>query len=109
MIDDECDYYATDSNQWLSNEDREKLRKRDEELRKSRHGSRLEKKFTFDFAGRRIIETEDESAKQMYSLEDSIVQQVHYGKVASQNNPEFHNKDFQPLKVNLFIWNLGPS
>ncbi|XP_059160008.1 activating signal cointegrator 1-like [Physella acuta] len=98
VIDDESDYFATDSNQWLSSEDREKLRKRDEELRKSRHGSRLEKKFTFDFAGRRIIETEDDSAKKMYSLEDSIVQQVHYGKVAAQNTPEFHNKDFQPLK-----------
>ena len=44
MIDDECDYFSTDSNQWLSKEDRDALRKREEELRAARHGSRRDRK-----------------------------------------------------------------
>ena len=44
MIDDECDYFSTDSNQWLHKEDRDALRKREEELRAARHGSRRDRK-----------------------------------------------------------------
>ncbi|GFO36203.1 thyroid hormone receptor interactor 4 [Plakobranchus ocellatus] len=79
VIDDECDYYATDANQWLNQADREKLRMREEELRKARHGSRRDRKITLDFAGRKVLDAEDNSAKQMYSREDSVIQQVHYG------------------------------
>ena len=87
MIDDECDYYATDANRWLSQGDREKLRQREEELRKARHGSRRDRKITFDFAGRQIIDAEDNSVNKMYNKEDSVIQQVHYGK----SNPQRDN------------------
>jgi predicted lipid carrier protein YhbT len=40
-----------DSNQWLTPQQRQALQKRSDELNEKRHGSRLDKKFTFDFAG----------------------------------------------------------
>ena len=58
VIDDESDYFSVDSDKWLSKEQREALRKREAELREERHGSRLNKKINFDFAGRKIVEAE---------------------------------------------------
>ncbi|CAL1540526.1 unnamed protein product [Lymnaea stagnalis] len=92
VIDDECDYYATDENQWLSPEDKEKLRRREEELRLARHGSRRDRKITFDFAGRKILDAEDDSAAKMYDIKDSVIQQVYFGKGGNKNTPqEFSN------------------
>lgn len=51
VIDDESDYFSVDSNKWLSSDQRDKLKKREEELREKRHGSRLDRKINFDFAG----------------------------------------------------------
>ncbi len=58
VIDDESDYFSVDSNKWLSKKQREALKKREEEIRERRHGSRLNRKITFDFAGRRVVEEE---------------------------------------------------
>lgn len=63
VIDDESDYFASDSNQWLSKIEREAIQKREEELREFRHASRLSKKITIDFAGRKIVEDEDPLAE----------------------------------------------
>ncbi|KAJ7994677.1 hypothetical protein DPEC_G00251960 [Dallia pectoralis] len=59
VLDDESDYFATDSNQWLSPNEREQLRKKEEELRELRHASRKNRKITLDFAGRRVLDEED--------------------------------------------------
>ncbi|XP_070827916.1 activating signal cointegrator 1 [Chaetodon trifascialis] len=56
VLDDESDYFATESNQWLSPSEREKLRKKEEELRELRHASRKDRKITLDFAGRQVID-----------------------------------------------------
>nr|XP_057945728.1 activating signal cointegrator 1 isoform X2 [Doryrhamphus excisus]XP_057945729.1 activating signal cointegrator 1 isoform X2 [Doryrhamphus excisus]XP_057945730.1 activating signal cointegrator 1 isoform X2 [Doryrhamphus excisus]XP_057945731.1 activating signal cointegrator 1 isoform X2 [Doryrhamphus excisus] len=56
VLDDESDYFATESNQWLSATERDKLRKKEEELRELRHASRKDRKITLDFAGRQVIE-----------------------------------------------------
>ncbi|XP_061595513.1 activating signal cointegrator 1 [Cololabis saira] len=56
VLDDESDYFATESNQWLSPGEREKLRKKEDELRELRHASRLDRKITLDFAGRQVID-----------------------------------------------------
>uniref|UniRef100_A0AAX7THA8 Zinc finger C2HC5-type domain-containing protein n=1 Tax=Astatotilapia calliptera TaxID=8154 RepID=A0AAX7THA8_ASTCA len=56
VLDDESDYFATESNQWLSPNEREKLKKKEEELRELRHASRKDRKITLDFAGRQVIE-----------------------------------------------------
>lgn len=66
VLDDESDYFATDSNQWLSPGEREKLRKKEEELRDIRHASRRDRKITLDFAGRQVIE-EGNNLNEYYS------------------------------------------
>uniref|UniRef100_A0A1A7YS65 Activating signal cointegrator 1 n=1 Tax=Iconisemion striatum TaxID=60296 RepID=A0A1A7YS65_9TELE len=55
VLDDESDYFSTDSNQWLAPNERENLRKKEEELRELRHVSRKDRKITLDFAGRQVI------------------------------------------------------
>ncbi|XP_073508935.1 activating signal cointegrator 1 isoform X2 [Phyllobates terribilis] len=56
VIDDESDYFSTDSNQWLSQAERETLRKKEQELQEMRHASRLSRKVTIDFAGRKVLD-----------------------------------------------------
>lgn len=56
VLDDESDYFAAESNQWLSPGEREKMIKKEEELRAIRHASRKDRKITLDFAGRQVID-----------------------------------------------------
>ncbi|XP_012244625.1 activating signal cointegrator 1 [Bombus impatiens] len=63
VIDDECDYYQS-NNTWLTEKQREKLQKLEEEMHERKHMSHLKRKIyaTIDFTGREIIEekqTED--------------------------------------------------
>ena len=51
VIDDDSDYFTLDTNQWLTPQQRLALKKRSDEIDQKRHGSRLDKKYTFDFAG----------------------------------------------------------
>lgn len=51
VIDDESDYFSMQNDQWLTPQQRKALQKRAEEINNKRHGSRLDKKFTLDFAG----------------------------------------------------------
>ena len=60
VIDDEMDYFSVDSNQWMSDKEREALRKREDQLREQRHGSRRNKAITLDFAGRRVVEDDND-------------------------------------------------
>ncbi|NXP11284.1 TRIP4 protein, partial [Thinocorus orbignyianus] len=78
VIDDESDYFATDSNQWLSKQEREALQKREQELRELRHASRLAKKITIDFAGRQILE-EDSSMAEYHSRLDETIEAINCG------------------------------
>ncbi|XP_078541126.1 activating signal cointegrator 1 [Lissotriton helveticus] len=72
VIDDESDYFATDSNQWLSKQEREALRKKEKELQDIRHASRLSRKITFDFAGRQIVDEQDNLADYHRKLEETV-------------------------------------
>ena len=60
MIDDESDYFSTESNRWISDAKREALQQREAELREIRHGFRMNRKLLveLDFAGRRVVEEE---------------------------------------------------
>ncbi|KAM6257300.1 activating signal cointegrator 1 [Porphyrio hochstetteri] len=78
VIDDESDYFATDSNQWLSKQEREALQKREQELRELRHASRLARKITIDFAGRQILE-EDTSMAEYHSKLDETIEAITCG------------------------------
>ncbi|XP_069723300.1 activating signal cointegrator 1 isoform X2 [Phaenicophaeus curvirostris] len=72
VIDDESDYFATDSNQWLSKQEREVLQKREQELQELRHASRLTRKITIDFAGRQILEEYGAMAEYHSKLDETI-------------------------------------
>uniref|UniRef100_A0A8C6UD06 Activating signal cointegrator 1 n=1 Tax=Neogobius melanostomus TaxID=47308 RepID=A0A8C6UD06_9GOBI len=72
VLDDEADYFASDSNQWLSPGEREKLRRREEELREIRHASRKDRKITLDFAGRQVVE-EGDGLKEYYTKLDETL------------------------------------
>lgn len=84
VIDDECDYFASDTNRWLPKKERDALRRKEEELREKRHGSRREMKVTLDFAGRRVI---DENESVDYGA-DSDVAVLASGHYSSAKNPE---------------------
>lgn len=78
VIDDESDYFSTDSNQWLKDGEKAALKKREEELRNVRHASRKDRKvmLTLDFAGRQVIE--EERGVDMYNASDSLVQMINF-------------------------------
>jgi hypothetical protein len=61
VIDDEMDYFASDTNQWLSREERKALKSKEEDLHEMRHGSRRNRKVTLDFAGRRVKDEVEEA------------------------------------------------
>ncbi|NXO29102.1 TRIP4 protein, partial [Cisticola juncidis] len=81
VIDDESDYFSTDSNQWLSKQERELLQKREQELRELRHASRLARKITIDFAGRQILE-EDSSMAEYHSKLDETIEAISCGALS---------------------------
>ncbi|XP_077375096.1 activating signal cointegrator 1 isoform X1 [Festucalex cinctus] len=73
VLDDESDYFATESNQWLSPAERDKLRKKEEELRELRHASRKDRKITLDFAGRQVLD-EGNNLDEYYTRLDETLQ-----------------------------------
>nr|XP_012298440.1 activating signal cointegrator 1 isoform X3 [Aotus nancymaae] len=97
VIDDESDYFASDSNQWLSKLERETLQKREEELRELRHASRLSKKVTIDFAGRKILE-EENSLAEYHSRLDETIQAIASGTL-NQPLTKLDRSSEEPLGV----------
>ncbi|KAK3746751.1 hypothetical protein QZH41_003564 [Actinostola sp. cb2023] len=59
VIDDECDYFSTNSSKWLSEKERGTLKHKEQELLEKRHESRRNIKVTLDFAGRKVVEDSD--------------------------------------------------
>ncbi|XP_064013217.1 activating signal cointegrator 1 isoform X2 [Pogoniulus pusillus] len=80
VIDDECDYFATDSNQWLSKQEREALQLREQQLRELRHASRGASTITLDFAGRQVLE--DSSMAQYHSRLDETIEALGSGSLS---------------------------
>ncbi|XP_024423334.1 activating signal cointegrator 1 isoform X1 [Desmodus rotundus] len=97
VIDDESDYFASDSNQWLSKIERETLQKREEELREFRHASRLSKKITIDFAGRKIVEDESPLAE-YHSKRDEAIQAIASGTL-NQPLTKLDRSSEEPLRI----------
>merc|ERR550532_1266204 len=56
VIDDESDYFTADTDKYHTPEQRKKLKEREKEIWEQKHGSRLNKKYTFDFAGKTVVE-----------------------------------------------------
>lgn len=61
VIDDESDYFSTDS-VWLSPQERERLKQREEEQKARRYRSRREQPLTLDIIGCRLVESSDSQA-----------------------------------------------
>ena len=93
MIDDESDYFSVDD-RWLSKADKEKLKKREEELRAQRHTSRKDRKITLDFAGRKVVEV---------SESNGVLQILHW--TFAQHSPRVNRKStlFTYPSLNYFV------
>jgi len=102
IIDDESDYFSVDSNKWLTPQQREALKKKKEELQAEKHKSRLDRKLTFDFAGRKVIEDDsvveydfNKDTKLLelfkndaFSVEAEIKKRNESGVIANPNLPQ---------------------
>lgn len=109
VIDDECDYFASDINRWLSQKERDALRKKEDELREKRHGSRREMKVTLDFAGRKVI---DESEPEVDYSDNSDAAVLASGFYSSDKNSEQQrvaNPDFPNVTSLKFVSTLKGS
>lgn len=71
VIDDESDYFKTNS-VWLSDAERAKLKKLEEEMNAKKHASRRSQKVAIDFAGRQIIEEPHVTAE----YEENMLRQI---------------------------------
>jgi len=94
VIDDESDYFATDSNQWLTSKQRGALRSKEAEMHAKRHASRRDRsrQVTLDFAGRRVVEEDIDVATSVTADDagdDGVLQQ-----------PQFNPDDFTVDLVN---------
>lgn len=96
VIDDESDYFSTDSNQWLSQAERETLRKKEQELQELRHASRLSRKVTIDFAGRKVID-EGGEMDEYHKRFDDVVHAVNSGTIAKPMKSSGGNTRDSPL------------
>ncbi|KYM86106.1 Activating signal cointegrator 1 [Atta colombica] len=71
VIDDESDYYQSNSI-WLSHEERKKLQKQEEEELARKHASRLDRKVAIDFMGRVIVDEDQSINLQSEELDETI-------------------------------------
>ncbi|KAJ0105079.1 hypothetical protein Patl1_17789 [Pistacia atlantica] len=60
VIDDQSDYYEIEGNSWLSKEEKELLRKKQEEIEEAERANRSKVVVTFDLVGRKVLLNEDE-------------------------------------------------
>ncbi|KAE9609624.1 hypothetical protein Lal_00006428 [Lupinus albus] len=60
VIDDQSDYYELDGNTWLSKEEKELLRKKQEEMEEAEQTKRNKVVITFDLVGRKVLLNKDE-------------------------------------------------
>ena len=63
VLDDQEDYFSTDNEEWLDPEELAKRRKAREEAQAARDNQRSTLKLTLDFAGRRVVETNDDDER----------------------------------------------
>lgn len=77
VIDDETDYYSSETNSWLSNKEKETLRQKEEAIRVAREERERQRLVTIDLAGRRVVESafdegEDKESRLRRMYEEDI-------------------------------------
>lgn len=107
VIDDESDYFSTDSNQWLKPSERDALRHKQQEVHAQRHASRRDRyRITFDFAGRRVMEeteaVDSHAALSETTGDDGEVQQTDYNPDDFYEDLVNPNLRVSPPKVGRF-------
>ncbi|KAK7388947.1 hypothetical protein VNO78_23776 [Psophocarpus tetragonolobus] len=60
VIDDQSDYYEIDGNTWLSKEEKELLKKKQQEIEEAERAKRNRVVVTFDLVGRKVLVNENE-------------------------------------------------
>ncbi|KAK4804456.1 hypothetical protein SAY86_004273 [Trapa natans] len=60
VIDDQSDYYEIEGNNWLTKEEKELLRKKQEEIEEAEQAKRSKVIISFDLVGRKVLVNEDE-------------------------------------------------
>ncbi|KAJ4824217.1 hypothetical protein Tsubulata_013077 [Turnera subulata] len=60
VIDDQSDYYEIEGNSWLSNEEKELLKKKREEIEEAERAKRSRVVVTFDLVGRKVMLNQDD-------------------------------------------------
>ncbi|KAK9302240.1 hypothetical protein QLX08_005685 [Tetragonisca angustula] len=86
VIDDECDYYQSNST-WLTDKQREKSKKLEEEIHERKHMSRLNRKIcaTIDFTGREVIEEDATENFEKFSEEYLQDMSESFSEIESNN------------------------
>ena len=88
VIDDESDYFATDS-KWLNKNERKVLKDKEDRLHKLKHASRRDKKITLDFAGRKVIEEKPtEEINEIYKSAEEFLEST-LGNNNGSNHPRY--------------------
>lgn len=105
VIDDESDYFRTNS-VWLSDEERAKLKKIEDKMKEKKNASRREQKITIDFTGRQVVDEPTINAE----FEEQILREVtdtfaHSNQGLYSSDPA-HNvnfDDFEDCDPNLTV------
>ncbi|KAI9086453.1 hypothetical protein K1719_031537 [Acacia pycnantha] len=63
VFDDQSDYYEIDGNNWLSQEEKELLKKKQEEMEDAERANRSKVVVTFDLVGRKVLLNKDEASE----------------------------------------------
>lgn len=90
VIDDQADYFATDSNRWLTKQERKLLAKKEQELHEEKCKSRRDRKVTLDIAGRQVIDEDEYSVLASKTMADTMLQNLN-----SHSQP----RSYAPSKV----------
>ncbi|KAK9864652.1 hypothetical protein WJX84_010913 [Apatococcus fuscideae] len=65
VIDDQSDYFEIDTNSWLTDEERQQLRRRRQEIEDAEAARRNHFKVTLDLLGRRVLMADDPEAAEL--------------------------------------------
>ncbi|KAF8399469.1 hypothetical protein HHK36_015334 [Tetracentron sinense] len=100
VIDDQSDYYEIEGNSWLSIEEKEHLKKKQQEIEEAERARRSKVVVTFDLVGRKVVMNEGEASE--LELENRILRPPDEREVNRiKPNPT--------VKVQPVFVNPGPS
>lgn len=99
VIDDQADYFATDSNRWLTKRERELLTKKAKELHEEKCKSRRDRKVTLDIAGRRVIDEDEYSSAAQKSMADTMLQNL------NSHSQQMSTRSYAPGELNRDLVN----